>query len=172
MISRESWKQKFLVLRMSSLQSRFEHASTVLLLKVTGTQEVYRRLSTQTQEGESTFGGCWYLPWLQFDLQKWKVPVCVGTPSWGQEDRTGNLHSDIIQLLRRYCLVLCSWDPRAGFTLKGVRRKRQVGTLGDFRCTKQKHQEWLLKIKFERRVNGKQAIEFLHHFSSSPLIGK
>lgn len=90
------------------------------------------------------------MPLPQLDLEKWKVPICVRTPSWGQEDRIGTLSSDVIQLLHRYCLIISSQDPGDGFRLKEIHRKRQVGTLADFRCIKTKGSS-ILKIKSARR---------------------
>lgn len=78
------------------------------------------------------------MPLPQWDLEKWEVPICVRTPSWGQEDRMGILSSDVIQLLHRCCLIVSSQDPGDGFRLKEVHRKRQVGTLTIFSCMKTK----------------------------------
>lgn len=97
--------------------------------------------STQTPRKErSMFRGCKTLPPLQFALEKWRVPICDRTPSWGQEDKIWTLLLlRLIQLLHRHYLVLSSWDPGDGIRLKRVHRRRQGRTLADFKCEKPKH---------------------------------
>lgn len=153
MTSRESWTQRLCKLRRSSLWSRFEHASPLLFLNIPMTQEVHLPPSTQTLRKErSMFRGCKTLPPLQFDSEKWRVPVCDRTPSWGHEDKIWTLLLlQLIQLLHRYYLVLSSRHSGDGLRLKRVHR-RQGGTLADFKCEKQKHSSIVSENQI-RKVN-------------------
>lgn len=110
--------------------------------------------STQTpRKKRSMFRGCKTLPPLQFALEKWRVPICDRTPSWGQEDKIRTLLLlRLIQLLHRYYLVLSSGDPGDGIRLKRVHGRRQGRTLANFKCEKPKHSSVVSENQI-RKVN-------------------
>lgn len=154
MTSRESWTQRLCKLRRTSLWSRFKHPSPLLFLKITMTQEVYLP-PTHRHSGrrETCLGAAKLLSPLQFALEKWRVPIWDRTPSPGHEDKIWTLLLlQLIQLLHRYYLVLSSPDPGDGIRLKRVHRRRQGGTLADFKCEKQKHSSVVSENQI-RKVN-------------------
>lgn len=99
---------------------------------------------------ETCLGAAKLLPPLQFDSEKWRVPVCDRTPSWGHEDKIWTLLLlQLIQLLHRYYLVLISplrrWPPDWRV------HRRQGGTLTWISSVKNKSiQALFLKIKSEK----------------------